>query len=128
MLTSIDLHHFVAGIDFVIGFFLLFGGNNVRVREGSEVAGLLLMALGLALFFSAYKITRGSKPRFRPVIYSSMVVALVALFVYEFVTTNIQARPLDLLGWAVVTIVLVLCIVTQRLLPVPQKSKNKFLR
>ena len=109
----------VAGVDFVIGFFCFFGGGNIRVHPGGsegldayQIIGVLSMFLGLALFLSAFLIVGGHKPRFRPFVYLLLAAVSTGVLLYP---GNPVSRQ-DVLAWALVMTVLVVCILLQRAL------------
>lgn len=80
----------VASADFLIGFFLIFGGNNIRVQDGNrnQFIGIISMVLGSALFFSAFRVGQGHNPRFRPFVYALLISAFAGSLCYQLVAKN----------------------------------------
>ena len=119
MRVPVKFRSVVAGVDFVIGFVLLFGGNNLRVHRGrellgeDEIIGALSMLLGLALFLSASWISRGLRPRFRPFVYLLMAAALSAGALQDTLRNQPMSRQ-DILTWVLLMIVVIVCILLQR--------------
>ena len=122
MAIRVKLRSVVAWIDFVIGLFLLFGGGNAAVHGGfehlgkDEIGGIVSMCLGLMLFFSASRITRGHKPRFRPFVYLLIAALFTTLTLCQWRAMEPPVSRQDILAWALVTIVSAVCILLQRAL------------
>lgn len=125
MLIRAKLRTVVAWIDFVIGFFVLSFGTFLTVLGRDEIVGsvrdqivgILLMFSGLMLFLSASRITRGHNPRFRPFVYLLIAAALgVGAFLDQCAAKSPPVSRRDILGWALLMIVVIACILLQRAL------------
>lgn len=95
----------VATIDFVAGFFLLFGGGNLAYRaEGdfpgmNQVMGITFMIAGLALFLSAARIMQNRSVGFRPLIYFAIAIASTGFILFQRVQGSLPISRQDLLAW-----------------------------
>jgi drug/metabolite transporter (DMT)-like permease len=112
----------VAAIDFVFGFFLLFGGGNLAYHEESaypganQAMGIAFMLLGTALFFSALRVVRKGKAGFRPFVYVVLAATSSGFFVYQYVKHNPPVSRQDTVAWIVILAVVAACVSLQRVL------------
>ena len=116
------LHAAVAVVDFILGFFLLFGGGNLAYHEESaypgvnQAMGVALMLLGAALFFSALRVVRRGKMGFRPFVYVLLAATISGFFLYQYVGHNRPVSRQDTLAWFAILAVVAGCASLQRVL------------
>lgn len=105
----------VASVDFVVGFFLLFGGMNLAYHEElgglgvNQSIGITSMVLGFALFFSSVFIVRNRVVSFRPYIYLSIAFASTGFLLYQYLRHTVPLDKGDLLVWSATLAVTALC-------------------
>ena len=113
---SIASRTLIAVIDFLVGFFLLFGGMNLAYHfemasSGTNQAmGISFMLLGLALFVSAVRVGRKSDVRFRPYVYLLIAIVNTAFLAYQG-KSHISHQ--DFLAWLLIIMVIIICVAAQ---------------
>jgi hypothetical protein len=124
-----QLARIVATIDFVLGFFLLFGGLNLAVHKTlvsssiNEITGIISMAIGLILFLSASRIVRGQMPRFRLFAYLAACGGIVVLLLYQYFGTQNTVSRKDAMISGLSVAVLIACGILQ--VALGQRPKGK---
>ncbi len=117
-----NLMRMVATLDFIVGFFLLFGGLNLayHIELGglgiNQVMGITYMIVGLMLFVSSLSIIRGWKVGFRPYIYVLFAVTNTGFLAQHLLGRHQALSKSDIIAWCGIVMVVTALISLQGLL------------